>query len=84
MPCNNTENGLINEPYLMNDGGRGFTDNRSSSEINREIRQVLDKGGCGGESSYDFKLCLIRNADTLIKHFNKKTFEKNGVYKCSL
>ena len=83
MPCNITETGnRINEPYRMNDG-RAFTDNRSSSEIYREIRQVLDKNGCGANSTYDFKLCLTRNADTLIKHFNKKAFEKNGVYKCN-
>ena len=63
---------------------RAFTDYRSSNdELDREIREVLDKNGCGAKSSFDFKLCLIRNADVLISHFNKKTFKKNGVYKCN-
>lgn len=83
MPCNKTDNGeLINEPYRMQDA-RAFTDYRSSTELAREVRQVLDKNGCGANSTYDFKLCLTRNADTLISYFNKKNFQKNGVYKCN-
>ena len=83
MSCNKTDNGVsVNEPFRMQDA-RAFTDYRSSNELDREVRQVLDKNGCGANSTYDYKLCLTRNADTLIKHFNKKTFEKNGVYNCN-
>ena len=83
MPCNKTDNGeLINEPYRMEDA-RAFTDYRSASELAREVRQVLDNNGCASNSTYNFKLCLIRNTDTLIRYFNKKNFEKNGVYKCN-
>ena len=83
MPCNKTDDGeLINEPYRMQDA-RAFTDYRSSSELVREVRHILDKNGCKSNSTYDFKLCLTRNADTLIGHFNKKNFKKNGVYKCN-
>lgn len=82
MPCNQTENGLINEPFRMQDA-RAFTDYRSASELDREVRHVLDKNKCGAKSSLDYKYCLIRNADILITYFNKKIFEKNGVYKCN-
>lgn len=83
MPCNKTDNGeMINEPYRMQDA-RAFTDYRSAGELTREVRQVLDNNGCSSNSTYNLKLCLTRNADTLIRHFNKKNFEKNGVYKCN-
>ena len=50
MPCNKTEDGrLINEPYRMQDG-RAFTDYRSSNDLDREVRQLLDKNGCVSES----------------------------------
>ena len=83
MPCNKTENGqLVNEPYRMQDG-RAFTDYRSSNDLVREVRQILDKNGCMSDSTYQFKLCLIRNTNSIANYFEKKNFEKNGVYKCN-
>ena len=45
MSCNLSYAGKFFEPYRMQDG-RGFTDYRSSNELDREIREVLDKNGC--------------------------------------
>jgi hypothetical protein len=76
MSCNKTETGIsVNEPYRMQDA-RTFTDYRSSNELDREVRQVLEKNGCSAKSTYDYKLCLTRNADILIKHFNTKPLKK--------
>ena len=81
MSCNLSKSGNFFEPYRMQDG-RGFTDYRSSNELDREIVDLVKKSGCDSSDSYEYKQCLIRNANNLFKNFDNSQKKKMGVYKC--
>ena len=81
MSCNITDKGNMHEPYRMNDG-RGFTDYRSSRELNSDLINLLKLSGCNPDDSYEYKLCLIRNQNKILKNLNNKAKKEMGIYKC--
>jgi len=60
------------EPYLMNDG-RCFTDYRSIHETNNSIKML----SCNSKNSYNYKLCLINNSDSIKKMLDNDNFKNN-------
>ena len=71
-----TNNKYTSCPALMSDG-RGFTDYRSSRQVNDSLRNDMDI-----ISSHNFREFLIRNSDKFIETDRKNAHLMNGSSKC--
>ena len=72
MNCNNCINGK-NEPFRSY-AGQCITDYRSSNDRENELRRILAFNGCKPNSSYDFKICLQNNANS-VKQYLDRSFK---------
>jgi hypothetical protein len=81
MSCNNCVNG-VNEP-LISYAGQCITDYRSSNDRENEIRAVLEINGCKPKSSYDFKLCMQHNSESVKNYLDRSFKQSLSSNKCS-
>ena len=67
------------EPYRMADG-RCFTDYRSTHETDNELKKVIcaqNNACCKKNDHYNYKLCVVKNAENLRHYLNDGKFKNN-------